>query len=350
METTETAGPVSEADHPWETERGMRAVRPEAGAPRLGFAGVGWIGRLRMEAVLESGVAQVVAVADPEEGCRARAAELAPDAVATPSFRDLLELDLDGVVIATPSALHAEQAIAALERGLAVFCQKPLARTAAETRQVVRAARGADRLLGVDMVYRTTEAVRALRRAVDQGALGSLFAGRFVFHNAYGPDKPWFYQRALSGGGCVIDLGTHLIDLALWLTGRRVQRVHGRLYERGRPLAPGAAQVEDYATVQLELEGGVTVDLACSWNLAAGCDAVIEVSLYGTEGGASMRNVGGSFYDFTTELYRRTARRVLSHPPDEWGGRALVDWAAALGRSPGYRSSIEEMIAVAEVV
>src|SRR5690606_4534507 len=123
------------------------------------------------------------------------------------SIEALLEADLDGVVVATPSALHAEQSIRALERGMAVFCQKPLGRTAAETRRVVDAARGADLLLGVDFSYRHTAAVISLRDLVTAGSLGRIYAVDLTFHNAYGPDKEWFRDPALSGGGCVMDLG-----------------------------------------------------------------------------------------------------------------------------------------------
>ncbi|MGN6201867.1 MAG: Gfo/Idh/MocA family protein, partial [Solirubrobacterales bacterium] len=98
-----------------------------------------------MEALARDGLAQVTAVADPTAEALEAAAEAAPSAVRMGSLEELLEHDLDGIVIATPSALHADQAVAALERGLAVFCQKPLARDAAETRRVLEAARAADR-------------------------------------------------------------------------------------------------------------------------------------------------------------------------------------------------------------
>jgi predicted dehydrogenase len=329
----------------------MGAVRLGAGGPRLGFAGVGWIGRLRMESVLESGAAQVVALADPAEDCLDRAAALVPDAALSPRFSDLFELDLDGVVIATPSALHTEQALMALERGVAVYCQKPLARTAEETRNVVDAARRADRLLGIDLVYRTTRACCALRALVEGGALGQIHAGRFVFHNAYGPDKPWFYDRERSGGGCVIDLGTHLIDLALWLLGNPgVIGVHSRLFEGGRRLGPSPSVTEDYATIWLDLDSGASVEIACSWNLPAGCDAIIEASLFGSAAGAGMLNVGGSFYDFVTELYERTSRRILCHPPDPWGGRSLLSWVHRLARGETFDPAVESIVEVARVI
>ena len=213
--------------------------------PRIGFLGSGWIGRHRMAAMLATGAVEAAAVCDPSPGCQAEALALAPAAKAVGSLESMLALDLDGVVIATPSALHAEQAIAALAAGKAVFCQKPLGRSATEARAVVAAARAADRLLGLDLSYRHTAAMRQIAELVRSGALGRIFAVDLTFHNAYGPDKPWFYDRALSGGGCVIDLGVHLVDLALWVLG--FPEVSGdvcaNLFAGGAPL--GSVTVQD---------------------------------------------------------------------------------------------------------
>lgn len=185
--------------------------------PRLGFLGLGWIGRLRLDALEASGEVDVAGVADPAVSG------------ALDSLDDLLELPLDGVVIATPNALHAEQAIAALEHGVAVFCQKPLARSASEAQEVVDAARAADVLLAVDLSYRHAEAFRVAHDLVRDGALGDVFAVDLVFHNAYGPDKEWFYDPRLSGGGCLLDLGTHLLDLVLWTLGGEAEVRSSRL-------------------------------------------------------------------------------------------------------------------------
>jgi predicted dehydrogenase len=316
--------------------------------PRLGFLGTGWIGRHRMEAIAASGAASVVAVADAAADVARQAADAAPGAEVVPGLDALLALDLDGVVIATPSALHAEQAVAALERGVAVFCQKPLARTATETRRVVDAARAADRLLGVDLSYRHAAGMVAVRDLVRSGALGDVYAMDVTFHNAYGPDKPWFFDPAHSGGGCVIDLGIHLVDLALWaLDFPAVTGVDARLYAQGRPLADPARQVEDYAVATLDLATGATVRLACSWNLPAGRDCVIDASFYGTAGGAAFRNVDGSFYDFVAERFVGTRRERLAGPPDAWGGRAAVAWAERLAVDPGYHAEVERVVDVA---
>ena len=291
-----------------------------ASKPRLGFLGVGWIGRNRLEAIERANVAEVAAVCDP-----------AVDG-ALGSLDELLAAPLDGIVIATPSGLHAEQAIAALEAGLAVFCQKPLARTAAEAARVVDAARRADRLLQVDLSYRHVEAFRRAVELVAAGGIGDVVAADLVFHNAYGPDKPWFYDPELSGGGCVIDLGIHLVDLAQWALDRRESDdVHARLV--GEP-------VEGYAVAQLD-----EVRLACSWNLHAGRDAVIEASFYGSDGAVSVTNVDGSFYDFRAERFRGTKRESLVEPPDDWMGRAAVAWAERVAAGErGFDEKAERLV------
>jgi predicted dehydrogenase len=326
---------------------------PEASVtrPRLGFIGVGWIGRHRMNAILGTGVVEVVAIADPSSEMAAEAVRMAPDAKLVSTIDDLLDLGVDGVVIATPSAMHAGQSIRALERGAAVFCQKPLGRTVAEVKAVVDAARTADRLLDVDLSYRFTEGMHRIREVIRSGELGRVFAADLVFHNAYGPDKPWFYDAALSGGGCVMDLGVHLVDLALWtLDFPDVASVSGRLFAGGEPLSARPDRVEDYAIATLELGTGAVVRLACSWRLQAGCDAVISAAFYGTNGGAALHNVDGSFYDFIAEHYQGTARETLATPPDEWGGRAAAEWAVRLAGGMHFAPEAERLVDVARVL
>jgi predicted dehydrogenase len=216
---------------------------------------------------------------------------------------------------------------------------------------VIAAARAADRLLGVDLSYRHTVAMRRIREIVAAGDIGEIYAIDLVFHNAYGPDKPWFRDAALSGGGCVIDLGIHLVDLALWtLDFPAVASVSSRLYAQGEALSSRPEVVEDYAIAQIELARGAVARLACSWNLPAGRDAVIEASFHGTRGGASLRNVNGSFYDFAAERYDGTRSTTLACPPDAWGGRAAVQWARQLAAGGGYDPAIERMNDVAAIL
>src|SRR5699024_10682271 len=129
----------------------------------------------RMAAMAATGLAEIVALAEPDESAAAEALKLAPEAARVPDLAALLATDCDAVVIATPSAAHAAQSIAALRAGKAVFCQKPLGRTAPEVEAVVQAARAADRLLGVDLSYRHTAAMQAIRPLLAAGALGHVF-------------------------------------------------------------------------------------------------------------------------------------------------------------------------------
>jgi predicted dehydrogenase len=327
---------------------GAETARPLA---RLGFVGVGWIGRHRMKAILDGGRAEAAVIADAAPESAEAARELAPDAELAASLDEVLEAGVDGVVIATPSALHADQSIAALERGIAVFCQKPLGRSEEEVHRVVDAARAADRLLGVDMSYRFTEAARAVRDMVRSGELGRIFSAELTFHNAYGPDKPWFRDKARSGGGCVMDLGVHLIDMALWtLDFPKIRNVDAFLYDQGERLAPGTDRIETFASARMELEDGAMVGLACSWDLHAGRDAVISADFHGSEGGACFRNIDGSFYDFVAERYHGTGCETLATPPDEWGGRAAAAWAARLAAGEGFDPAIAELEAVARTM
>jgi predicted dehydrogenase len=319
--------------------------------PRVGFLGLGWIGRQRMQAMLDAAAIEAVAIADPAEDALSAAHELAPGAARVDGLADLLACNLEGLVVATPSAQHAEQSIAALEHGVAVFCQKPLGRTAAEVAAVVETARVADRLLAIDLSYRFTEAMQRIHDEVRAGALGRVFAADLTFHNAYGPDKAWFYDPAQAGGGCVMDLGVHLVDLALWILDFPiVERVESTLLSGGAHLGERPTSAEDFAVATLHLASGQIVRLACSWRLPAGCDAEISAAFWGDGGGAALRNVGGSFYDFEAHAFRGTQRRVLAHPPDDWGGRAAVHWARCLGRGERFDPGCSRIVDVARVL
>jgi predicted dehydrogenase len=297
-----------------------------------------------------AGIGDIVGVADPAPEAARAAAEAVGAQHVLSSLDELLGLDLDGLVIATPSALHASQTATALDRGVAVFCQKPLGRTAREVEAAVTAARRANRLLDVDFSYRFADGLRRIHALAASGALGDIYAADLTFHNAYGPDKPWFYDRALSGGGCLVDLGVHLVDLALWMLGERVVSVTGRLFSNGQPWTPAGAGVEDFALMRLDFASGATAQLACSWRLPAGCDAVIEARFYGTKGAARWRNVNGSFYDFVAERLDGTTTTVISEPPDAWGPRAIVRWGERLRDSARFDAEVERVIAVSEIL
>lgn len=319
--------------------------------PKLGFAGIGWIGQHRLEAVIKSQLAEVVGFSDSNKELCRKAKASVPNAISYDSFEALLEGDAEGIIIATPSALHAEQSIAALNKGKAVFCQKPLGRNVEETRAVVEAAKHNNCLLGVDFSYRYSQAIQKVKEEIQSGSLGELYAVNLVFHNAYGPDKPWYYDPKLSGGGCLMDLGVHLIDLLLWLLKpSTVTSVKSSLFQQGIKLKDRGSSVEDYAVAQLELDHQLVAQISCSWHLSAGKEAIIEASFYGTNGGVAFRNIAGSFYDFKAERYNGTATETLCEPPDSWGGKAIIAWAKQLSKGNSFNKDSQSFIKVAEVL
>jgi predicted dehydrogenase len=321
----------------------VRRVRP-----RVGFAGLGWIGRQRLEAIAATGAVEVAGLQDPEPAALDAAAAVAPGAAAVGDYAALLDLGLDGIVIASPSALHAGQARAALDAGAAVFCQKPLARTAAEARGVVALARAADRLLAVDLCYPRTAAFGAIREVLKAGGIGRPFAADLVFHNAYGPDKPWFYDIAQSGGGAMMDLGTHLVDLVLDAFGGRRWRSRpismpgaGGSRRRGSRTTPPRRSASRAAPRRGSPVPGSSMPgrtPSSAWRFMAARGALRSAT-------AAAR--------FSTSRPGGTAGRrasVIAAPPDDWGGRAAADWALRLARDIGFDPAAGRLVTLSETL
>jgi predicted dehydrogenase len=304
-----------------------------------------------MQAAKDSGLAEIISFADTSEECIKAASAIVPDGKIYRQLQDvIMDPFIDAVVIATPSAFHMEQSINAFQQGKSVFCQKPLGRNADEVSKLILASKKANKLLGADFSYRYTKAFKVIHQIIQSGELGKIFAVDLKFHNAYGPDKPWFYDHKLSGGGCVLDLGIHLIDLVLYaLDFPHVLNVDSLLYAQGIS-CKGKNKVEDYAQVQLALDKDIAVHLACSWNLKVGRDAVIEAAFYGTKGGVAMKNINGSFYDFQALKYNGTKTEVLFDQPDDWGGKAIVEWIKKLSVDSTWDPTAAQYLSSAEVV
>ncbi len=320
-------------------------------APRLGFLGVGWIGAARLRGALAAGAAQAAAIADRDPALAAGVAAGVGCRRVCADLDELLGEDLDGIVIATPTALHAEQAAQALRGGIPVLCQKPLGRSGAECRELVGLARAEDLLLGVDMSYRHLDAVTAARRVLEVGEIGRPHLAELTFHNAYGPDRAWAQDPELAGGGALVDLGWHLLDLARTFLGElEVQTLHADLFADGRRLGRDPAEVEDLAVAQVSLSDGRALRLVCSWWQPMGSDAVISARFVGPGGAVEIANVEGSFYDFEAHCVRGREVERIAEPGDGWGPRATIAWAQRLAADRRFDPEVEGLVAVAELV
>lgn len=191
--------------------------------------------------------------------------------------------DVEAVVICTPNHLHERLAVEALDRGKHVLVERPLALDAAGARTVLAAAEAADRHIHVGMYHRFRPDVSALKSFLVGGELGRVLSARCVWLNRAMrlPRTTWRQRPEEAGGGALMDLGVQALDLALWVLGSpAVRRVTALTH--GRP-----GQVEDAATLLLELDGGAALTVEVTWELFAGDDRR-RLRVLGSEGSGSL--------------------------------------------------------------
>jgi predicted dehydrogenase len=167
---------------------------------------------------------EVSVLADPDPGARDRAATLKPGAMTVADWREAIAADVDAVVVALPTALHAETAVAAIEAGKHAYLEKPVAATVDEGRRVIGVARlRPDPVVCLGFNYRFNPLVVELRTLVQAGEIGALRAIRSTFSTRAIPGG-WRHPDA-RGGGVLLDLGSHHIDLLRYITEDEVTSV-----------------------------------------------------------------------------------------------------------------------------
>ena len=224
-------------------------------------------------------------------------------------LRAARDLRLDAVSVVLPNAFHAPVTIRALRAGLHVLGEKPMAMTSAQARQMIAAARKARRTLGINLSFRFTPQSRALKDIVDSGRLGRVYYAHTRWWRQRGLPGfgGWFGTKALSGGGPMIDLGVHRMDLAMWLMGGpQPVAVSAAIYDPiGSRLAKAERKkfdVEDLGAAFVRFEGGATLSLEASWAGFMGKNEDMVTEVLGTTGGIVQRNVGEG-YDFEARVF-----------------------------------------------
>ncbi|MCU0490051.1 MAG: Gfo/Idh/MocA family oxidoreductase [Chloroflexaceae bacterium] len=246
--------------------------------------------------------------------------------------------DIDAVSIALPNDLHEPVALAALEAGKHVLCEKPLAINAEAGARMVAAAAAHRRTLMVCFNYRYRPDARWLKEQVQAGAFGDVYMAKagWLRNSGIPGLGAWFTRKNQSGGGVLIDLGVHMLDMALWLLDYpRVRSVSGATFAqfgpRGLKSFGGRFQggqtptfdVEDLATAFIRFEDGRLLQLEVSWasHTRAGRDDYF-VTLYGSEAGADLYVANYASHD-TVVLHGESAGAMCdTRPTFRTDGRA----------------------------
>jgi len=244
--------------------------------------------------------------------------------------------DVDAVVIASPNALHATQALAALEAGKDVLCEKPPAISYKEAAQVADAVERLGRIVQYGFLMRFADETQRAKRAVDDGLLGSVYHVRasWLRRRGYPTKGSWFTTQALAGGGTLMDIGCHLLDRALYLLSypdvlSATAMTHARLREStvahalptgAKSGLTGVCDVEDLGTCLFRLQGGVSLALETSFaaNLP---DQPPVTDLLGDRAGLRIE-MGGKVSLFGEALGAVTDT-VLGAPPQTGGALPL---------------------------
>jgi predicted dehydrogenase len=277
---------------------------------RVGVIGAGWPGERHAEGFLATGEATIDAIADLEEPRRQAFAARYGATRQFADYRDLLaDPDLDAVVIALPNFLHLSSTLAALESGKHVLCEKPPAMTTAEAEQMAKTADRHGLVLGYATRRRFNPATDLLAARIAQGRLGEVYHARAVWTRTWGVPigvGGWFTDPARAGGGALIDIGIHVLDLAWFLMGHPDPvTVSGSVFNK----YPNLTRTDDSAFAFVRFADGRSLHVETSWVLAQGEDTM-EVHLYGTEGGARLDDNSLDIYGVGEEGVTRTTPRV----------------------------------------
>lgn len=278
----------------------------------------------------------------------------------------------DVVSIAVPNHLHKPLTIEALEAGCHVLCEKPMAMNAEEAEEMVKTAKRMKKRLMIDFSYRTSEQSVALKKAVDGGALGNIYYARTQWLRRRGAPSGagcWFSQKKLAGGGPLLDLGVHRLDLALWLMGYpKPLWVLGSTYDHLAKQIDDAAydpvankmvrnsgriyDVEDFAVALVKFENGATLELEASWLANIKERELMTTRLLGTKGGLLQKNVNET-YSFEAEIFTEMngcQYDMKLHPPVPAAHSHMYNFVEAIVHGTPHDATGEQGLLVMRIL
>jgi len=239
---------------------------------RAAVVGLG-MGGIHTKTLLASDEAEIVGLADLDQERLDAFVDQVPASALFTDYKEMLEqVQPDLTIIALPNFLHRPVTLDALAAGSHVLCEKPMAMTVAEAEEMKAAAEAAGKFLGINFSQRFTADHRALKALAESGDLGQIYHAYVCWTRRDGIPGfgGWFGQKKVSGGGPLIDLGVHRLDMAMWLMGNpEVIAVSGATHSNvGIPRAIKEGKnfdVEDYATGFVRFANGASLILEVSW-------------------------------------------------------------------------------------
>ncbi|MEF2245485.1 Gfo/Idh/MocA family protein [Paenibacillus sp. IITD108] len=243
--------------------------------------------------------------------------------------------DVDAVIIGVPNQFHAPLAIKALQAGKHVLLEKPMGINSEAARDILRASNQSDRVVMVGHQMRWEAVPMQIKEQAERGELGQIYTAKAGWFRRKGIPGwgTWFTRSDQSGGGPLIDIGVHMLDLALYLMGNpKPVTVFGSTYAQfgpkrkgigtwGKPDWNGKYDVEDLATALIKMEDGSSLTLEVSWAVHMDTDNKPFIHLMGTDGGASY---SGSSGKLLTEKFDRPIETLLQAPEQDEGERARL--------------------------
>jgi predicted dehydrogenase len=271
---------------------------------RVGIMGAGAIADDHCQNLMKNKSVELAAVADISPERREQVKKTYGMAKAYENWKDLADdPDIDAVVVALPNSLHAPVSLAAISSGKHVLLEKPFAMNYREAKKVADAAKRKGVVLMVGMNQRYRKESQMLRAIVSRGDLGELYHVKTYWYRRMGAPRfgTWFVNKKLSGGGCLLDIGVHYLDLALYMAGNwSPVSVSGKVYGKFgcRGIGEGgwgksdrnariAFDVEDFAVGLIHFKNGMTLELNVSWVIHQEAPNRNNVELFGAEAGAS---------------------------------------------------------------
>lgn len=316
-----------------------------AGKLKVGVIGVGGIARVHMPGWMESDLTEVVAGSDVDEASLNRWGQQYDVTKLRVRAEDLInDPDIDIIDICTPNNYHAPLAIAALEAGKHVLCEKPLAPTPDAIHKMIEARNRSGKLLMTAQHFRFKGDAKALKAEIDAGALGEVYHARgWMLRRGGLPVRPGFVLKQHSGGGACIDIGVHILDLTLWMMGSPKPVAVSGVARTNLAKRPGAfglwgdipqeIDVEEMASAFVRFENGATLVLEVAWmlhhNVPNNAFEDMQMWLYGTGGGSHWPKceIYQTNYD-TRQLYNRTL--LLTKDTREPHAQECIEFAEAI--------------------